>query len=255
MSDRAGRRAETAHPPTCPIPLTQHPLAQHPLTHPPLVQATPGEDPGLEAVLRDLGARDLEHAKSSEVLKAFETLATHPDHPCGGAAAVFRHGCVAHIVLDDLEAPGTPATLLDYLRCFAAGVAQTEGLHSFIVSFRGPRLDASGFDAALTDLLAAIRSEEATPGGTGRRPTGGTLRRIDVPGPPAAPIPPQRPAHVPFSAGGADYVVIGLHPEADATAMRAPLPTIVFNPRDQVEQFELLRRSGHPAIVASRRRL
>lgn len=234
MTEGAGAVTQTIHPSTPPTP--------------------PAEGPGLEAVLRELAARDLEHAKSSEVLKAFETLATHPDHPCGGAAAVFRHGCVAHIVLDDLAAPATPATLLDYLRCFAAGVAQTEGLHSFIVSFRGPRLDASSFEAALMELLSAIRSEEATPGGAARRPTRATTHRIDVPARPARPAPAQRQAHVPFSAGGADYVVVGLHPEAAEPAMRAPLPTVVFNPRDQVEQFELLRQSGHPAIVSSRRR-
>ena len=182
------------------------------------------EDGGLEEVLASLAERDLAHAKSVEVLRAVEAMVTHVEYPCLGAKSVVRRGCVVHIVLDDLTAERTPVILLDYLRSFASGVAQTEGFHSFIVSFRGPQLDdEAAFETALFDLLQRLHDKDGAPWARGVE---------------ADPTDP----HFAFSAGGTAYFIVGLHPAASRVARRAPLPTLVFNPH---EQFEELRRDGH----------
>lgn len=50
-----------------------------------------------------------------------------------------------------------------------------------------------------------------------------------------------RDPHFSFSAAGAAYFVIGLHPAASRRARWAPHPMLVFNPH---EQFEMLRAAG-----------
>ncbi|MGO4596710.1 guanitoxin biosynthesis heme-dependent pre-guanitoxin N-hydroxylase GntA [Terrabacter sp. 2RAF25] len=184
---------------------------------------TSGDERGLEATLDLLGAMDLAHAPDDDVVRALELMVTHAEFPCLGAKSVFRRGGVAHVVLDDMDAPDTPRVLLERLRAFADDIDGEDGFHSFIATFRRPSHgDEGAFEASLFALLQRLHDAD---------------HATWAPGVEADPANP----HFAFSAGGTAYFIVGLHPAASRVARRAPLATLVFNPHDQ---FEQLRAEG-----------
>ena len=182
-----------------------------------------GADRGLETTLDLLAGMDLQHAPDRDVVRALELMVTHVEFPCLGAKSVFRRGSAVHVVLDDMDDPGTAQVLLERLRTFADDITGEDGFHSFVVSFRRPgHPDEAAFEASLFRLLQRLHDADD---------------ETWAPGVEADPSDP----HFAFSAGGTAYFIVGLHPAASRVARRAPLATLVFNPHDQ---FEQLRAEG-----------
>jgi FPC/CPF motif-containing protein YcgG len=186
-------------------------------------QGAPHDDRGLETTLELLGAMELGHAPDADIVRGLELMVTHAEFPCLGAKSAFRRGGVAHVVLDDMDAPDTPRVLLERLAAFSADIEGEDGFHSFIVTFRHPsHPDEAAFEASLFGLLQRLHDvdDETWAPGVGSDPSD---------------------PHFAFSAGGTAYFIVGLHPAASRVARRAPLATLVFNPHDQ---FEQLRSEG-----------
>lgn len=173
----------------------------------------------LEAMAEpDLSAESPEHVR--EVL---EEMVLHPEYPCLGAKSVFRRGGATHIVLDNMDDASVSTVLLQALEAFRSETSGADDFRSFVVSFRSPiHRDEAAFERSLFALLQQVHDTD------------------DTPWAPEVARDPSDP-HFAFSAGGAAYFIVGLHPAASRVARRAPLPTLVFNPHDQ---FERLREEG-----------
>jgi FPC/CPF motif-containing protein YcgG len=181
------------------------------------------EATGLEELLGELAASQLDSAPAEQVRQSIASMVEHVEYPCLGAKSVIRRDRVTHLVLDDLTAESVSEHILVGLRAFADLVEQEDGFHSFVVTFRGPLdLDERTFEHLLWTLLQRIHDDD------------------DQPWAPEVSADPRNP-HFAFSAAGNAYFLVGLHPAASRIARRAPLPTIVFNPH---AQFQQLRESG-----------
>lgn len=166
---------------------------------------------------------DPQTAPDEELVAAMFEMISHPDYPCLGARSVFRRDRATIRVYDELAGPGVAATLLHDLEAFAAGVDLDEGFASFIAVFRGPEIaDEQEFEKLLWEQLRDVHEEDEEPWAP------------DVSADPSD-------QHFAFSAGGAPYFIVGLHPRASRDARRAAVPTLVFNLH---AQFEELRASG-----------
>lgn len=178
---------------------------------------------GLERVLELMAHDHLETAPAGQIGTAMELMVMHAEFPCLGAKSVFRRESATHVVLDDIDDPSTPQTLLEHLADFAERTSDSEDFRSFMVTFRGPvPASEADFEAALYRVLQGMHDSDD---------------ERWAPGVAADPADP----HFAFSAGGHAYFVVGMHPAASRVARRAPLPTLVFNPHDQ---FERLREDG-----------
>ncbi|WP_185749112.1 guanitoxin biosynthesis heme-dependent pre-guanitoxin N-hydroxylase GntA [Humibacillus xanthopallidus] len=168
-------------------------------------------------------AIDLRNAPATEVYRALEEMVGHAAYPCLGAKSVYRRHGVAHLVLRDMDDPGTTVVLLRHLRAFGEHALTPGIFRSFIVSFRAPaHSDEAAFEESLFSLLQRLHDNDALPWAEG----------VDAdPGSP----------HFAFSVAGTAYFLVGLHPAASRVARRSPLPTVVFNPH---VQFQQLRDQG-----------
>lgn len=162
-------------------------------------------------------------APDVDVVGAVAEMVAHPDYPCLGARSVFRRDAATVVVLDHMQSDASLAELADALRTYGEEADPAGPFVSFLAIFRGPEIqDEHHFEDLLWGVLQRLHDGDDQPWADG----------VDA-------DPDQ--AHFAFSHAGVAYFIVGLHPRASRVARRAPLPTLVFNLHDQLEQ---LREEG-----------
>jgi FPC/CPF motif-containing protein YcgG len=169
---------------------------------------------------------NLQRGSPGEILQHLLDKIKEPQFPCIMAKAVMNQGVCHNVELTASDEGALAEAIFRELEGFASSYrANSEKLHSCIISFKHPRFNKfENFEAAFWKILGGIRAidDQAHPydARVSSNPEDGNFS---------------------FSVNEEAFFILLLHPESPRKARQFNVPSIVFNPH---RQFEDLRAKG-----------